>query len=61
MIRRSVYSLLAALIAFLVQGCATLVPVTHTPIFAVQGEGHTSPLLGVEVTVRGVVTAVVSR
>ncbi|MCA1732441.1 MAG: hypothetical protein LC732_02430, partial [Acidobacteria bacterium] len=61
MIRRSVYSLLAALIAFLVQGCATVVPVTHTPIFAVQGERHISPLAGTDVTLRGVVTAVVTR
>ena len=61
MIRRLVYTLLAASIAFLVQGCATLAPVTHTPIFAVQGERHISPLVGTEVTVRGVVTAVVSR
>lgn len=61
MLRRPVSLFLGVLIAFLVQGCATLVPVTHTPIFAVQGEGHTSPLLGVEVTVQGVVTAVVSR
>ncbi|MCA1732449.1 MAG: hypothetical protein LC732_02470, partial [Acidobacteria bacterium] len=61
MLRHPVSLFLGGLIAFLVQGCATLVPVTHTPIFAVQGEGHTSPLLGVEVTVRGVVTAVVSR
>jgi uncharacterized protein len=61
MIRRSVHLLLAVLIAFLVQGCATLAPVTNTPIFAVQGEGHISPLVGTEVTVRGVVTAVVTR
>lgn len=61
MIRRPVYPLLAALIAFLVQGCVTLVPVTHTPIFAVQGEQHVSPMVGTEVTVRGVVTAVVNR
>jgi uncharacterized protein len=60
MTRRPVYPLLAALI-FLVQGCVTLAPVTSTPIFAVQGERHISPLAGTEVTVRGVVTAVVSR
>ena len=32
-------------------------PTTHTPISAIQGEGHVSPLLGVSVTTQGIVTA----
>jgi len=60
MIRRPIYPLLAVLV-FLTPGCATVAPLTHTPIFAVQGVRHLSPLAATEVTVRGVVTAVVTR
>jgi uncharacterized protein len=61
MTRRPFFLVLAASIALLIQGCATMAPVPHTPIFAVQGEGHVSPLVGTEAAVRGVVTAVVAR
>lgn len=61
MTRRPAVHMIFALLVAVLHGCATVPPDGRTPIHAVQGEGHSSPLLGTEVTTAGVVTAVVRR